>query len=212
MEAVCSDHHHVVLKRLNSPPVELHHQASSGIGVSLESPVFMERAVAYTTLSGAETLVLAPEDEFIYLAVHAVRHHFDRLSLIYDLVLFLRRSPSVDWRLIEARSEEWGVSRALWLSLRMLELRFGVQCPDPGRRGSLRVRLASWLVSSSAERSRFFSRYTGLRWTTLRALLHQRWFLGLFFWFRYLWELGLRRLQGIKGSQVQKDGQRPVSL
>ncbi len=212
-EMAWPDHHHVVLKRVNSPPLELHHQASSGLGANLESLELMERAVAYVTLSGADTLVFAPEDEFIYLAVHAARHHYDRLSLVYDLVLFLRHYPFLDWRLIESRSEEWGVTYALWLSMKMLDLQFGIDCQDPRcPRRSLRLRMAAWLVSPGADRSWFFSRYTGLRWTTLRALLHQRWFLGLLSWFNYLWELILRRLKGIQGSRVQRDGRRPFSL
>jgi hypothetical protein len=91
-------HHHVHLARAGAPMVELHHRALSSFGVLVPSEELVARARPY---GGA--WVLTPEDEWLYLAVHAASHVFERLGWLYDLKL-LARAEQIDWRIVVERA------------------------------------------------------------------------------------------------------------
>ncbi len=147
-------HHHAHLVHEQLPTVELHHHAYRGFGVIHTSEALLRRALPYASPRWT-TFVLAPEDELLYLAVHAAGHRFERLGWLYDLKLLLapgaRSGRALDWELVAARAREAGFAEVLSLTCELLATKLGVPrswrgavaAPSP-----LRARLARALVSS----------------------------------------------------------------
>lgn len=144
------NHHHIHLHRENTPPLELHFRATTGFGIIVPAADFLSRARPWPTPGGAVAWVLAPEDEFLYLALHAARHLFVALVLLYDLKLFLLLHPDLDWRLVAARARSLRVTRAVSMAVEALHRRLAVARP-PGRdlalAPDLRSRLAHRVLS-----------------------------------------------------------------
>lgn len=65
-------------------------------------------------IAGAPALSLQPEDTLLLLAIHLIKHSFDRLIRIADLSHFVfHRRGVLDWGLLERRAEACGASRLL---------------------------------------------------------------------------------------------------
>lgn len=109
-------HQHLHLLRGGAPMVELHFRVLTGFGTVVPAEGFLARALPYRSGSGP-TFVLAPEDEVLYLAVHAAGHLLVRLGWLYDLKLLIRASPSLAWEEVRRRAEELGVWRAVAFAL-----------------------------------------------------------------------------------------------
>jgi len=122
-------HHHLRLAGRCPPVIELHFRAYVGFGVTLPAEALLGRARPYRTAAGAPCWVLAPEDELLYLAVHAAGHCFDRLLWLYDLKLFMTRHPSLHWNIVASRARALGVMAALALSSGVLRRRLGISMP-----------------------------------------------------------------------------------
>src|SRR5204863_9402994 len=87
----------------------------------------------------------APEDEALYLLLHAARHLFLDPLWLYDLKLFLRIYPDLDWARIARRARALRVVSALLMAVEMLERRLGVSVP-----GCSRIeRRHTWLAALS---------------------------------------------------------------
>ena len=143
-------HHHLCMVRTGSPAVELHFRAFSGFGTTIAAEEVFARATPYRTRLGPTCLVLAPEDEVLYLGVHAAGHDLERLSWLYDLKTFRERYPALDWPTVFARARSAKVAVPLAFSLDALGRRLGVAVPDLGplaERSGLRWRLAGRLVT-----------------------------------------------------------------
>jgi hypothetical protein len=106
-------HHHVHFIRPEGPLIELHFRAYSGFGITVEAQTFLARARRYQPGKGPPTWVLAPEDEFVYLAAHVAGHLYLRLSWLYDLKLFLRRHPGLSGVEIAKRAKSLGLLKAV---------------------------------------------------------------------------------------------------
>jgi Uncharacterised nucleotidyltransferase len=113
--------HHLHFSRPGAPSIELHFRAYAGFGVVLAASALLDRAVPHVFLRRSTLLVPSPEDEFIYLAVHAAGHSFVRLVWLYDLKLLLRRHPTLDWDEVGRRAESLGVASAVGYATRLLE-------------------------------------------------------------------------------------------
>jgi len=124
------NHHHIHFIRPQTPAVELHFRATTGFGTIVPAEDFLLRAVPYHLLDGGAAWVLSPEDELIYLGVHAARHLFEALFWLYDLKLFLRSYSHLDWSLMSTRASSLGVVGALALALDMVEHRLAVPIPQ----------------------------------------------------------------------------------
>ena len=78
--------------RRNKLTVELHHNVENprafdfGVDAAWDSAYLSQ-------FQGIPVWLLAPSDELLYLCLHAVRHRFDRLSLVLDLVQAFRQLP-----------------------------------------------------------------------------------------------------------------------
>ena len=118
------EHHHLHLTRPGSPDLELHFHAYRGFGVTLRTDTLAQRSVP---VEGFDTLrVPAPEDELVYLAVHAASHRFGRLSWLYDMRLLVERMSQDALEIAARRARDWGLSRVLALSGELLVETLGV--------------------------------------------------------------------------------------
>jgi hypothetical protein len=93
-------------------------------------------------VAGAPSLLLQPEDDLLLLAIHLVKHSFDRLVRVADVAHFVHRlRASLDWSLLFRRAEACGAVRlvgwaieaaaVLGAALRAVDL------PAPAHRGPL---------------------------------------------------------------------------
>ena len=118
-------HHNVNLVHPTLGVVELHFEAYRGFGVALLAGPLLDRATRYRTARWSAS-ILSPEDELIYLAMHGAGHRFERLGWLYDLKLFVRAHPGLDWSVARARADALGVGSALSLTCTMLSSVLGV--------------------------------------------------------------------------------------
>ncbi len=139
-------HHHVSLHRSRGPAIELHHRAVSGFGTSLPGEDLIARARPFVTATGAPALVLAAEDELLYLCLHAAGHLLERLGWLEDVALLLERHPDLDRETVTERAAAIGGSSAVAFALHHLR-RCGAD-PGPGlpvRVGPARTGLVEWV-------------------------------------------------------------------
>ena len=85
--------------------VELHFRLMANWGSAWDGAGVLSRAIS-TSLEGLKVRYLCPEDEFVYLALHAANHMLGRLGWLYDLKLHILANPSLDWdRVVETAHE-----------------------------------------------------------------------------------------------------------
>jgi hypothetical protein len=75
--------------------VELHRDVENPLAFDFHVESALQR-VRPITFQGQPTWQLAPEDELLYLCLHAVRHRFERLSLILDLQFAFEKLPNTE--------------------------------------------------------------------------------------------------------------------
>ena len=143
-------HYHTILSRSCPPVVELHFCLSDGFGVSIPAEELLFRARGYQTLQGAIANVLSPEDELLYLSIHAAGHRFVRLSWLCDLQLLLRRHPDLDWSLVISRARKLKVLSPFLFTCDTLRRRLGVDIPYLNTEKRLRSQIANLLLSMTA--------------------------------------------------------------
>ena len=137
--------HHVHFSRRGQPDVELHFRAYAGFGVVLPASALLDRAHEHRLDEELFVMVPSPEDEFLYLSVHAAGHSFIRLLWLYDLKLLLRRNR-LDWAAVDERARDAGLVTAVAYSARLLREWLDVRIPLLHPREHLRVRLAHRLL------------------------------------------------------------------
>ena len=102
-----------VLLDLHTDPLGACRRPTRHEAFSVETPDLVARA-ARGQVAGAPALILQPEDTLLLLAIHLVKHSFDRLIRIADLSHFVFRKRGVlDWGLLERRAGLCGASRLL---------------------------------------------------------------------------------------------------
>lgn len=145
--------HHLHLRRPQAPELELHFRALSGFGVTVPSEDLVARARP-VQLGALSTWVLCPEDELVYLAVHAAGHLLQRLGWLHDLKLLLLQGAPIAWDELRPRASAFGTSRALRFSLAAARA-LGAAVPNEvvGRPGVL-DRLAERVRRTTLGRSR----------------------------------------------------------
>lgn len=80
--------------RRHSTTVELHHDVENPLAFNFHVEGAIRRAMP-ADFEGQPCLRLAPEDELIFLCLHAARHRYERLSLIVDLQLAFEKLPHI---------------------------------------------------------------------------------------------------------------------
>ena len=99
-EGAHADSHHREFKG-SAGLVELHYRALAGYGLALEADALLARAQD-AELEGRRLRYLRPEDELVYLALHASNHLLQRLAWLFDLKLLVLAHPGLDWaRVVE---------------------------------------------------------------------------------------------------------------
>ena len=76
--------------------VELHDDVVDPRWFDFDVDSAWERAIA-TEFQGVPTLQLCDEDELLFLALHGVRHEFDRLTLLLDIALAAKKMERIDF-------------------------------------------------------------------------------------------------------------------
>lgn len=121
------EHHHLHFHHPHAPVLELHFHAYRGFGVTLTSEALLARSEPVPGFSRLR--VPAPEDELVYLAVHAASHRFGRIGWLYDLKLMVEVLTPEQIERAAARAAEWGYARVVALTATMLVDVLGVE-PD----------------------------------------------------------------------------------
>lgn len=153
--------HHLHLLHPAAPCIELHFHAYRGFGRILRSEPLLGRSVVTSGFTSVR--VLEPEDELLYLAVHAAGHRFMRLGWLYDLLLLVRRLDGRSQTIARTRAMETGMSRPFALALELVEALFGVRASTDRQALAYRRRLLSTLTeepSGSLARSATRFAYT----------------------------------------------------
>lgn len=104
------DSHHLELEG-KAGLVELHYRALAGWGRTLEGDALVARAVE-GTLEGQRVRWLAPEDEAVYLSLHASHHLLQRLAWLFDLKLLAARG--LDWDRVVAGARGTGLPQLVF--------------------------------------------------------------------------------------------------
>ncbi len=125
------NHHHYSLYRRHSPTIELHFRAYRGFEIAVPAGPPLSRALPHRTVRGHETWLLAPEDELLFLCLHAAGHCYVRLAWLYEIKLLLRRYPNLDWAAVGARARALRVVTPVAFTLEALRHRLGATAASP---------------------------------------------------------------------------------
>jgi Uncharacterised nucleotidyltransferase len=190
-------HYHLQLRRDGQPPLELHFRARVGFGTVMPAADLIRRSRPAPGAAGRGLRVLAPEDELVYLAVHAAAHGFTRLVWLYDLKLFCRRyAAEIDWGSVVERARSVRVRSAVAFAFGMLRERLNASVPDlPALRPrGLRYRVARRVQSRVARGEGLLAldRAGGLAFT---SLLCDRPLAGMRLWGHHAAHMLKRRVQ-----------------
>ena len=113
-----------------------------------------------TDLEGVRVRALCPEDAFLYTAVHAVKHSFQRLNWILDLQLLLQ-CGGADWSRLERSAERYHLQRSVVYGLRYLRDQFHVRLDQAPHRWLTRQRFGR---TEEAVLNRVFAERPHSRW------------------------------------------------
>ncbi|WP_426733177.1 nucleotidyltransferase family protein [Myxococcus faecalis] len=121
-----TDSHHL---ELEGPAglVELHFRALAGWGQALEGDALMARAVD-GELEGRRLLWLRPEDEAVYLALHASHHLLQRLAWLFDLKLLA--AHGLDWTRVVVEARRTGLPHLVWYGWSVARRLMGALVPE----------------------------------------------------------------------------------
>jgi hypothetical protein len=143
-------HYHTILARPCPPLIELHFSLCDRFGVEIAAEEFLSRAVEYRSTAGIPARVLSPEDELLYLSIHAAGHRFTRLSWLYDIKLLLLHQKDLEWETVVARARDLKVLSALLYTREVLQRRLGVVVGKSASNRRTRSRIASFLLEATA--------------------------------------------------------------
>ncbi|MCW5833039.1 MAG: nucleotidyltransferase family protein [Labilithrix sp.] len=145
------EHHHLHLSHPDALPLELHFRGYAAFGRVLPSePLVAGRRPA--PVAGMSAVgVLGPEDELVFLAVHAGAHRFVRLGWLYDIDLLTRRMSDAELREAKERARVWGFGRVLGFAGALLTEVLGAPAArlsalGSGDVGAVRAAIARWTV------------------------------------------------------------------
>jgi hypothetical protein len=98
-------------------------------------------------VAGAPALLLSAEDDLLLMALHLVKHSFDRLVRVADIAhLVSMRASVLDWRRLQQRSVSWRIERVMGWALEAAS-RLGAPIPPDLQAGCAPGRVESSLES-----------------------------------------------------------------
>lgn len=80
-------------------------------------------------IDGRKILVLSPQDHFLYLGLHALKHNFERLIWLVDIKSLAAKWKPPEWDALVNRAEELGHQKTLLYILFMLTCIFDIHLP-----------------------------------------------------------------------------------
>ncbi|MBN1203331.1 MAG: nucleotidyltransferase family protein [Myxococcaceae bacterium] len=108
--------------------VELHFRALVGYGQALEADALLAHAQE-AELEGRRVRYFRPEDELVYLALHASNHLLQRLAWLFDLKLLILAHPGLGWRRVVQVARETAFSHLAWYALEAASRLMGASVP-----------------------------------------------------------------------------------
>ena len=164
--------HHLEFSGTGLPPIELHFRTYAGFGAELPASVLLDRAQQFALNGTLSVLTPSPEEEFVYLCIHAAGHSFIRLVWLYDLKLLVRRYPALNWDRVLSTAERFGVIGPVAYATRLLQLWLGVSLEDVPRSlqdRTVRSKMADWLLDevSTPQPKSMRDNFGGLLFTSL---------------------------------------------
>jgi hypothetical protein len=161
-------HHHLLLGRPGATDVELHFRAHVGFGAVLPAEDLLGRTSSSEFL-GKPVRLLAPEDEALYLAVHAAGHGLGRLLWLVDLKALLALHPGLDWNAVVARAQAFGLLRAAAFSFSAASDLGAAVPPEAQALSPLRRRAAEGAARAAVGYARPWSTAASLALNTILA-------------------------------------------
>ena len=84
-------------------------------------------------------LRLNPQDQFLYLSMHALKHNLERLIWLVDIKILVSKWTPADWKALIARAEELGLQVQAFYMLFVLRKIFDMEFPF-----EIQSNLAGW--------------------------------------------------------------------
>ncbi|HHT9139665.1 MAG TPA: nucleotidyltransferase domain-containing protein [Candidatus Tripitaka californicus] len=114
-------------------PIEVHWHIDNATLPNLEK-VSLERmwqTALPVEIEGHPSLIFAPHHQLLHLSVHALRHTYDRLILLYDMHLVIEHyRESLDWERLVKEAREFGLSRPVYYGLYLTRLFLNTNIPE----------------------------------------------------------------------------------
>lgn len=131
--ACASSQHLPPMVKQDAPPVELHwtiENSTRPFTIDIEG--LWQRAQP-TSVGGVDTLTLSPDDLLLHLCLHTSVHHLfsNGLRAFCDILEIIRHyQDELDWKTVQRRAEEWGVSNAVYLTLYLAKSLLSADVPE----------------------------------------------------------------------------------
>ncbi len=87
------------------------------------------RSTKSITTDGGMVRCLGPQDQFLYLGLHALKHNFERLLWLVDIKSLVAKWKQADWDELLKRAEELGHKKTLRYILYLLTRLFDLRLP-----------------------------------------------------------------------------------
>lgn len=132
--------------------VELHHRLTNPCFQSEKQVRDIIGRATPIPLAGSSVRTLSPEDQFLYLCVHGVKHLWERLEWICAVSAMARGSMVEDWEVVASRARDSGNERIVFVGLLLAEALTGVPIPEALAPMARRDRVAHALAEEARRR------------------------------------------------------------
>ncbi len=102
---------------------------ASKLAIDIDYPALWRRAQR-VELNGRSLLLLAPEDDFIVLAVDGCAHGWGKMKWACDIAAFISAHPHLDWTALLARARAQGCLRMVLLATGLARRYFDAAVPE----------------------------------------------------------------------------------
>lgn len=120
----------IMLKQVVGTCIEPHTRLTPiKMALDIDYPGLWRRAQR-TSLNGRTMLVLAPEDDFIALAVHGGKEIWSKIKWACDIAVFVGSHPELDWTAVVERARAQGCLRMVLLATSLARNCFNAALPE----------------------------------------------------------------------------------
>jgi len=147
-----SYYHYSFVSQKHGTLVEIHYRLHLPF---LQSPKHVEEMltrIGTISFMGRNVATLTPEDQFLFLCAHGVRHLWERLEWVCGIAEIVRGGTIQDWPALLAHARADGLDRNLLSSLLLAEILIGVSVPTALAECARRDRAANTLAAQAARR------------------------------------------------------------